>query len=181
MTNHAVEYELQLTPGDKELKSVSNAAGLLLTARQKVKWFEDKLKVAKAELYQLETEELPVAMEACGLSEFTTSDGTRIVVENKVSGSIPEANRPEAFQWLRDHGHGGLIKNEFKLELGKGQDELAHQVRTQLEALGLAVEVKESVNHQTLGAWARELLKQGKLDAPLSLLGIFVGKRATVK
>lgn len=176
-----VDFELQLTPGDEELKSVSNVAGLLLTARQKVKFYEDKLKAAKAELYQLETEELPNAMEACGLSEFATSDGTKLTVEHVVAGSIPEANRDAAFLWLREHGHGGLIKNEFKLSLGKNQDELAQKVRAQLTELGLELEVKESVNHQTLGAWARELLKQGRLDAPLDLLGIFVGRRAKVK
>lgn len=124
--------------------------------------------------------ELPQAMSEAGLTSFTTDTGRKVSLETFVSGSIPKARQAEAFTWLRENGHGGLIKRELSVSFGKGQDAFASEIRQFLENRFLTVDDKESVHPSTLAAWARECLSEG-VPVPLETLGIYSALRAKIK
>lgn len=165
---------------DEALRTVAKLAESLITGQDFVAKLESKLSEAKARVLEIETRELPDAMRACGLTSFSLTTGQTVKVEPMVRGSIRKANLEEALAWLRNHGHAGLIKREIAVSLAKGNDELGEQIVTQLHALGVEVDIADTVNPQTLGKWAREMLEDGQ-PFPRDLLGIFVGSRATVK
>ncbi len=162
-----------------DLKNLALVAARLLKAKEKLAWYENKAEEAKKEVRQLEEVELPDTMDAAGVSRFETSEGAGIVIKRIVAGSIKEVNRAEAFAWLRSHEYGHLIKQETKVVLPRGK-ELPPQVVKTLEKIGAEVSQKEAVNPQTLGAWARECIEAG-IKLPLDLLGVYVGRRATVE
>lgn len=165
---------------DEALRTVAKLAESLITGQDFVAKLEVKLSEAKARVLEIETRELPDAMRACGMTSFSLTTGQTIKVEPMVRGSIRKANLEEALLWLRNHGHGGLIKREISVALSKGNEQLGKEIVAQLNALGVEVDVADTVNPQTLGKWAREMLEDGQ-PFPRDLLGIFVGSRATVK
>ena len=45
--------------------------------------------------------------------------GSSVEVKPFYSARIPASKSEEAFDWLRENGHGDLIKNQVSLEFGK--------------------------------------------------------------
>ena len=66
--------------------------------------------------------ELPESMLHLGLRSFTLSDGSKLDVKTFYRGNISEKNKKQAHDWLRDRGHGDLIKNLVVCSFGKGED-----------------------------------------------------------
>ena len=60
-------------------------------------------------------------MQEMGLERIDV-DGNSVTLNQFVYASIPEANKAEAFAFLRDIGEDDIIKNEVKVQFGKGQD-----------------------------------------------------------
>lgn len=172
--------EAQQGPTDDQLRGIAGTVETLTALRARMAKAEEWMKQAKAQVEEIETSTLPELMDACGLESFKLTDGSIIEIKKIVAGSIPAKNREDAFAWLRAQGHDFLIKSEVKVALGKGMDSLAASVVDTLQGMGLEVERKETVHAQTLGGWAREMIAEG-VTLPLDLLGIYVGKRATVK
>jgi hypothetical protein len=160
-----------------ELSELADKALALEAANAKR---DAETKAAKEELRILYEHTIPESMQDIGLASFKMTDGSELAVESVVDGSIPVANRPAAYAWLREHGHGGLIKNEVSVSLGKEQDKLADEAITALKALGLEFERSESVHASTLKSFVRETIAAGR-PLPLDLLGVYVGRRAKIK
>src|ERR1700757_405909 len=53
---------------------------------------------------------LPALMEEMGMEMFQTSSGLVIKIKEYVRASIPKACKGRALTWLREAGHGALIK-----------------------------------------------------------------------
>ena len=115
-----------------------------------------------------------------GLSEFKLADGTKVTVQQFYSASIPKDKVDEAMQWLRDNGHGDLIKNTVSVAFGKGEDTLATDLKKYLGANGNSYEDKTGVHPQTLRAFAREQIEAGQ-NLPLDTLGIYIGLKTVIK
>jgi hypothetical protein len=167
------------------LRDLTALAKKLMHQQERKAFYEGKLAECSKEINQLESVELPDLMFSVGLREFTTENGGKIEIKDIVSGTITEPKREAALAWLKDHGHSGIIKHQFKVELPKDavkDVKKAAALKIQLEKLGLSVVDQETVHPQTLCAWAREMLADPATAAiPLDTLGIYVGKRATVK
>lgn len=120
----------------------------------------------------LETD-IPQAMESLDLQEYVTTDGAKVKVKERIHAHISEANKPEAFKWLRKHKFASLIKTELSVVFGKGEDALARKAAALLgkSFKGHRPEVSETVNHNTLKAFVREQLEAGN-DLPMELLGV---------
>lgn len=141
---------------------------------------EAALAEAKDRRRRLEELTIPEHMASLGQTECVLTDGRKVKVETKIHASISEAKKDEAFAWLRDNGHEGLIKREIKVQFGKGQDNIAGDVLAELKERGLAPESKETVPANSLAAWVREKNKEGAV-LPLDTLGVFVSRKAVVK
>ena len=60
-----------------------------------------------------------------GMSSFSLDDGSTVEVKQTYGASILVDKRPEAYDWLRDHGHDDIIKNTVLCQFGRGEDDQA--------------------------------------------------------
>lgn len=167
-------------PSDR-LQRITLLAKSMVEQSAMVDQMEEDLKAAKAELHKLRTISLPEVMAECQMEDFTIN-GTKIIVENLVSGSLPKEpeKRAAAIQWLEANEAGGLIKTVVEVEFGKSQHNEAVAVFEDLKKAGHAVTTESSIHPQTLCAFVRERLDNGK-PIDTELLGVFSGKICKIK
>lgn len=125
--------------------------------------------------------DLPEAMTAAGMQNFTMTNGASVEIKKIVAASITKANQDAAFTWLEDNKHGDLIKRSYTIEFGK--EDLAWAKKFEADMLKrkkkLKYKRKESVAPQTLGAFVREMDKE-QIAVPEKLLGVFRLRKAIV-
>ena len=83
---------------------------------------ESQLKAKKDALKDVAECLLPGLLADVGLTSLSLADGTKLEVQDNIFASIDDANREAAHAWLREHGHGDLIKNVVSVTFGKGED-----------------------------------------------------------
>jgi hypothetical protein len=157
---------------EEQLSDLAALLGEVQDVEEEIGELERTLKERQKALWYLQTEILPEKMDEIGMKCFTLQDGRKVEVLDAVKASIPKAKRLAAHQWLRENGHGSLIKNVVKATFGKGEDKMAQKLRVDLEAAGYLTDQDESVHASTLKAFVREQLEQGA-ELPADLLGIF--------
>jgi len=96
------------------------------------------------------------------------------------SARIPASKSDEAFDWLRDNGHGDLIKNQVSLEFGMKQDNEAKSIIEELKAKGLPVKQKTSVHPSSLRGFVREQIQDLGKDVPAELFGTYVANKTKI-
>lgn len=132
---------------------------------------EAQLTAKREELREVAERQVPELMDSLNLAEFRTASGLKIAVQETIRASIPAAQAPAAFAWLREHGHGALIKRALSVSFGKGEDDRAQALAAELEAKGFVPEDKTSVHPSTLAAFVREKLQAGA-ELPVELFGV---------
>ena len=147
---------------------------------QEIQDLEDKLKVKKDYKKHLSENVLPNLFAEVGLSELKLADGRHLKVGNYYGASIKDAKKEAAFAWLRNKGHGDLIKNQVSCSFGRDEDEKARGLIDTLNKEGYPSSQREWVEPSTLRAFIREQHEAGK-ELPMDLLGAFVGQKTTIK
>jgi hypothetical protein len=151
---------------DGQLDGVSGLANRAAELEQLLAKQEQAMKDTKAALHKITDEQLPEALEEMGLQKFTLTDGSEISIK--------------AFEWLRDHEFGDLVKNNVTVTFGRGEDAAAKEFMNLCGSQGYAPDQLQKVEPMTLKAWLRERVEAG--DAvPLDLFGAFISQRATIK
>lgn len=177
-----LEADAVTTGTDEEMSAVSVHANRALELQNEISSMEEALREQKQKLDGILRFELPEAMENAGLSEFKTSTGAKVTIKEVVSASIPVRDtdkREAAFGWLRENGHGSLIKNEWKILMGADQTDSANlELVDKLMDAGATQKV--SVHSRTLTAFCKEQMAAGK-ELPADLLGLFVGRIAKLE
>ena len=165
---------------DDQLDSIAKLANDAANLEQTIATTEELLKERKRALHKITDEQLPEALETMGLQKFTLTDGAEISVRPIYAASIPKTRKDEAFQWLRDHEFGDLVKNNVTVTFGRGEDVMARAFLDLCGMRGLKPTQLEKVEPMTLKAWLRERVEAG--DAvPLDLFGAYISQRATIK
>lgn len=162
------------------LTGISNLAKKQVELEREIAELEDKIKSKKEEHRQVSQVDLPEAMAEIGMQDFTLDSGHKISVKPFYNCSIPKDKYDEAMDWLRDNGHGDLIKNTISVDFGKGEDSAAVQFKTSLQEQGTSYTDKTGVHPQTLRAFVREQVESGR-PLPLDLLGVFIGQQTSIK
>ena len=147
--------------------------------QQQIEETENYLKGLKEEKQRIAFEQIPMLMDEMGIERIDV-DGAIVKLKSFVSASIPADRKQEAFNWLREHGHEGIIKNEIVVSFGKGEDNAAGDVMYQLEEKGFHPEQKTHIHSMTLKGFIREQVEKGN-NIDLDLFGAFVGRTAEVK
>jgi len=147
---------------------------------QEIQDLEDKLKVKKDYKKHLSENVLPNLFAEVGLSELKLADGRHLKVSNYYGASIKDSKKEAAFNWLRNKGHGDLIKNQVSCSFGRDEDEKARGLIDTLNKEGYPSSQREWVEPSTLRAFIREQHEAGK-ELPMDLLGAFVGQKTTIK
>lgn len=168
-TSGYLDYAQPATEGGS-LAQLSLLAEQQAQAQSKVAQLEAQLAEARDELKDLAERQVPELMDSVGISEFKTSSGLKIKIDETIRASISKVNAARAFTWLKDHGHAALIKSKVSVAFGKGQEGDAEALAKQLSE-SFEVEMNTTVHPQTLGAWVRERLGEGE-EVPLELFGV---------
>ena len=160
------------------MERLSGLAKAQLEAEAAIERAELNLKTAKETLRVLSEETIPSVMETLDLKTFTTRDGLKIAVSEVTRAAITKANEAAAFKWLREHGHGRLIKNKVEL---LPSDELLPHLRDKLNDGGWEYSEKPSIHFQTLGKFVREAKIEGIVLPPsISIYDVQVSKVTVV-
>lgn len=138
------------------------------------------------EIRELETVTLPDGLKNLGIKEITLASGAKISLIDVISASITDENREAAHAWLREHGHGDIIKNNLTLTFGKGEDEIAKklmhhllELRDKGETKFGDLQQKESVHPSTLKAFVKDQLSKGAF--PGDLFKLYTGQAVKFK
>lgn len=167
-------------PKQEDLAGIAELADRQIQLQGIVAELENALSLKKEELRQVAEIELPETMLNLGLNSFSLSDGTKLQIKTFYRGSIPKAREEEAFEWLKEHGHEDLIKNEVKSSFGKGEEINANNLMLILKQEGFDYENKKTVHPSTLKAFVKEQLERGK-SLPLDTLGVYVGQKSEIR
>ena len=141
---------------------------------------EDAIKDAKLRFRKVSESDIPEAMGTLGVDSIKLLNGRQIQIVKKYSATISMANKVKALQWLRENGFGGLIKRKVGAEFGKGDDEQAAHLLSELGGRNLYVYDDANVHHSTLRAFVKEQMEMGS-NLPEELFGVYVVNRATIK
>ena len=162
------------------LTSVAALARTIRDKEAKISDLEQTLKEEKKALLKLTDEEMPSMLAEIGMSSFALDDGSTVEVKQTYGASILVDKRPEAYEWLRDHGHDDIIKNTVACQFGRGEDDQASAFAAFAQQQGYVPDQKTEVHPQTLRAFVKERCEAGE-DFPMELFGAWVGQRAVIK
>jgi len=172
-TNNPNEYLDYIQPPSAggELAQLQELATQQARLEAIVAKIENDLSIARENLRDLAERQLPELMDQVGMSELKTDVGLTVKVSETIRASITKAKAPYAFEWLRENGHGSLIKRQVSVTFGKGEDEKAEALREELVESHYHPDEKVTVHASTLSSFVREKLEAGE-DLPLDLLGV---------
>lgn len=160
MTNDYADF-VDETEGVEALARLNTLAQDLYDAEREVAQAEKALKAAQQKRDQLATQTIPDAMDAAGVKTFETPGGIKMTHERKIRGGVIADVKDAAFEWLVKNGHGGIVKNELVVNLGKDSDALAAELEGDDRFDGKDVKTKRSVHHANMDSWMQAMLSAG--------------------
>ncbi len=167
----------QETCGGRNDYRLHDMAHKALEMQEWIAQTEEVVKAAKSELHRIRTGPLVDLMAEVGTTKVQLEDGTSLATSQIVSGSLPKdaEARQEAVNWLREHDGAGLLRTQVIVDLPKGKegDELARALMALIESSGHTPRLEAAVHPQSLAAFVRERMRDGKPVEPQKL-GVFV-------
>ena len=168
---------------DNELKTLNENVTRFLRIGGMIGNTEERLRKLKEQYRRLSEEDLPQKMAELGMQDMRFEDGSRITIDMFYATRINKNNRDAAHAWLREQGHGDIIKNQVSVSFGKGEDDTALETMTLLEKEGLFPDQKESVHPSTLKAFVKERIESGDnafTPDTQKLFSVYQGKRTKI-
>ena len=159
---------------------IADSCNKLLDIQKKISTAEEEMKKLKEVETTLSEQTIPNLMQQAGISMLKLADGSSVEVKPFYSARIPASKSEEAFNWLRENGHGDMIKNQVSLEFGMRQDNEAKALVEELKQKGLAVQQKTSVHPSTLRGFVREQIQDLGKDVPAELFGTYVANKTKI-
>ena len=159
---------------------ITNSCNKLLETQKKIEATEEELKKLKDVETTLSEQTIPNLMQQAGISMLKLADGSSVEVKPFYSARIPASKSEEAFEWLRENGHGDLIKNQVSLEFGMKQDNEAKSIVEELKSKGLPVKQKTTVHPSSLRGFVREQIQDLGKDVPAELFGTYVANKTKI-
>jgi len=157
---------------EEQLKRVSQMIKIQTSMEDAILKLEENLEAENKKLNQIRQEIFPNLMKELGLTELKTSSGDKIELKKTVTTSIKVENRAKAYEWLRKHGFGSLIKTLVTARFGRGEEERARKLLQELTKQKFVAEFSENTASQTLSAFGREQIEKGK-PLPEKLFSLF--------
>jgi len=188
MTTDIPDYsnEQNSTENGDGLKKLGQLAAQLAMIKLEELDLEDQLKAKKRERQEYEQNLIPTLMLELDVDEIKTKSGLHVELKKVIRASFPKDpyKIERAFEWLKKNGHDGIIKREFKIQYGRGDEQWAEEFSKWLEERKVdqhaSVEQNKTIHASTLKAFVKEQLAEGS-DIPLEYFGAFEQKFAEVK
>ena len=172
-----------IIPSNAEVQEIAALVARQLLLQERLEKANKVVKDLTEDLRQVQEVDLPNAMAQAGVQAITLPTGEKISVKNDVAASMPKDERyPEALDWLMTNGYADVIKNEFKVNFGKGEEKSAQTFSEQLRVMGLLSKSSQhvSVHPATLKSLIKERMEAGK-DVPMEMFGVFPVTKAIIK
>ena len=189
-----IEYAQTAVPDDTAIAGIAFLAQKQRRLERAVERRKKLLALTEQKLARVAELELPDAMSAVGMAEFTLEGGYMIRVGKEYYANIPSpdsdkpellARRADCFDWLRQNNSGDLIKQQIVIEAGRGEEAKASRVKAGLDKAGIDYKNTESVHGSTLKAFVKEQLEkehtEGAAPFPEKLFGVHVKRVASIK
>ena len=174
-----LEAESTITVDTAMTIDIAKSCNKLLETQNEISAFEEKLKQLKSTENTLSEQTIPDLMHRAGVSLIKLDDGSKVEVKPFYSARIPVSRTEEAFTWLRDNGHGDLIKNNVLLSFARSQDNEAKSLVEELRSKGHNVKQTEKVEPMTLKAFVKEQIQEGK-NVPSEVFGVYVASKTKI-
>ncbi len=168
---------------EDSIQDLSELCQKLLRVEAEVGNTEERLKRLKDQQRELSEQLIPDRLTQLGVSDLRLNDGSRISAEPFYSARISAANLDDSHNWLRDNGHGDIIKNTMTLSFGQGEDDLAKELVVSLSKQGFIPEEKEAVHPSTLKAFVKEQIESGNGEFDQDIqkkFSVYQGKRTKI-
>ena len=163
--------------GDNSKSALTGLVTQLYEAEADVARLDDELKAAKKRVVNISEEQLPEMLQDMGLEEGTVEGGLSIAIEEKVHASPKKDNREKVYDWLEEHGHGGLVKRTGVFTVGRNEEK---KFRRWLKSIKTYAGVfQRKVEPATLTKFVNDQLKAGT-DIPMELFGAYTRRAAKV-
>ena len=174
-----------LQEGGGDLAELNKKVKKLEACESRLEKLMEEVDTLKSKIKKISYEEIPDLLAEKGLASLKLSDGTVVEVKKVINAYLPKADRdPEgrekAFQWLRDNGHGDIIKNDITVSFGRGEDNKAVEYASLAQQKGYLPTQKVDVHNRVLVAAFRERLEKGQ-EVPPELFNLFVGNQTKIK
>jgi len=175
-----VHQLLEADGQDVNLSEIQQLLNVMASKEREYAVKEEELKLLKADIDKLQTQTIPEKMGS--LTQIKVQVGpviATVTIKHILRSNIKKGDRPQAYQWLKDQGHGDLIKTEVLATFGRGETEKATELAELLKQHGFEASVEENIHWATQDKFVSEQLAKG-LEFP-PFIGIFEGKKAEVK
>jgi hypothetical protein len=151
-----------ITAKPDQLSKIIAAAADLREATAKVVRLEDALLEAKALERRLEEEVLPALMDEAGVKDIGLDTEDRLVRGEEVYASISQVNMPKAVAWLAKHNMASIVKANILIPLTQGDIQTQKKITLLLTKAKVKFAVNNTIHPQTLKAFARESVAEGR-------------------
>ena len=162
------------------IQSLADQVESLENVNSSIENAEEIVKNLKKKRDHISGEVIPTMMSEMGLAELKLHDGSHLKVSTSYRATITEANKEEAFNWLRNNGLGDIIKNEISVSFGRNEDNKAATYAELAKGQGFQPTQKMKVEPMTLKALVRERIEAGK-EMPTEIFGGFSENKTTIK
>lgn len=170
----------QAVPRDEQLGILAQKAAKQVQLEKEIEDLELTLKERKGELAKISELEIPELMGSLGVADFTLKDGYKVKVSAFYAGKITEEKADQAFDWLEENGHDGIIKGEFVVMYRRPDKQRIGQFLDLARELGFETKDKLNVHPMTLKAFLKEQIEGGTEDFPRDLFGTYTGWKTKI-
>ena len=174
-----LEAESAITVDTAMSLDIAQSCNKLLETQKQIAKIDEQLKKFKEIETTLSEQTIPNLMQKAGVSLIKLKDGSSVEVKPFYAARIPSSKVEEAFGWLRQNGHGDLIKNNVMVTFQRKQDNEAKSLVADLREKGHNVKQAEKVEPMTLKAFVKEQIQDGK-NVPADLFGVYVASKTKI-
>tara|TARA_R110000744_G_scaffold120468_2_gene224475 strand:+ start:1446 stop:2021 length:576 start_codon:yes stop_codon:yes gene_type:complete len=168
---------------ESSIKNLSRLVNDLLVVEGEIGNTEERLRKLKDQQKQLSEQAIPDKLAELGVADLRLSDGSRISADPFYSARITAKNLGLAHDWLRDNGHGDIIKNTLTVSFSQGEDADATRLAELLTKEGYLPQTKEAVHPSTLRAFVKEMIESGNSSFDVDTqkkFSVYTGKRTKI-
>lgn len=158
---------------DSQLSDLSSLCDEQLKLETRIEDGEKLLKQLKERHKILSENLIPDRMDQLGLKSISLSNGAKVTVKPYYYGKILS---PAGYEWLDQHGHGGIIKTVVQKSFSRDKRD---------EAVTFAkennLELVETVHHSTMAAFVKEIYSDPENERlPENLFSVYQGNRTKI-
>ena len=162
-----------------QTKNLSDKVIELRNLEDQVAASENHTKDLKEKAKQLSNFDIPKMMQEMNVTKLKLKDGASIEVKPFYGAHITPDKQEKAFNWLREHGLGDIIKNDITVTFGMSEDNKATAYAVLARGQGYEPVQKVGVHTGTLKAVVRERTESGQ-EMPADLFNTFVGNQTKI-